>query len=60
MTGIEIALRLPESTPVLLVSGDPAAGGALAELGDRRAWYMPKPFEVATYLDLVSLLVGAT
>jgi DNA-binding NtrC family response regulator len=59
MTGAEIAARLPDGTPVLLVSGDPMAGGALAEIRDRRAWYLPKPFEVDRYLDLVSLLVGA-
>jgi signal transduction histidine kinase len=59
MTGAEIAARLPAGTPVLLVSGDPAAGGALAELRERRVWYLPKPFEIDTYLDLVSLLVGA-
>jgi len=59
MTGVEIAARLPDGTPVLLVSGDPLAGGALAEIRDRRAWYLPKPFEVDRYLDLVSLLVGA-
>ena len=60
MTGVEIAARLPDGTPVLLVSGDPAAGGAIAEIRGRRVWYLPKPFEVDTYLDLVSLLVGAT
>lgn len=56
-TGIEIAGVLPSGTPVLLVSGDAAAGGALVELHDRRAWYLPKPFEAGMYLDLVSLLV---
>ena len=60
MDGIEIATRLAPATPVLLVSGDPAAGVALAEVRGRRAWYLPKPFEVDVYLDLVSLLVGAT
>ena len=40
-----------------MVSGDPAAGAALAEVSERRAWFLPKPFEVETYLDLVSLLV---
>jgi PAS domain S-box-containing protein len=60
VTGTEIAARLPKGTPVLLVSGDLAAGGALAEVRDRRSWYLPKPFEVDVYLDLVSLLVGAT
>ncbi len=60
MTGVEIAGRLPRDTPVLLVSGDPVAGGALAEVRERRAWFLPKPFEVDVYLDLVSLLVGAT
>ena len=40
-----------------MVSSDPAAGAALAEVHERRAWYLPKPFEVETYLDLVSLLV---
>jgi DNA-binding NtrC family response regulator len=59
MTGVEIAARLPDGTPVLLVSGDPMAGGALAEIRERRVWYLPKPFEVERYLDLVSLLVGA-
>ena len=59
MTGIEIATRLAPATPVLLVSGDPIAGVALAEVRGRRAWYLPKPFEVDVYLDLVSLLVGA-
>jgi len=34
-------------------------GGALAEIRERRVWYLPKPFEVERYLDLVSLLVGA-
>jgi len=57
--GLQIATRLAPGTPVLLVSGDPAAGVALAEVRDRRAWYLPKPFEADTYLDLVSLLVGA-
>ena len=60
LTGVEIAARLPAGTPILLVSGDPAAGAALADLRERRAWYLPKPFEVETYLDLVSLLVGST
>ncbi len=59
MDGIQIAARLAPGIPVLLVSGDPAAGVALAEVRERRAWYLPKPFEVDTYLDLVSLLVGA-
>jgi nitrogen-specific signal transduction histidine kinase/CheY-like chemotaxis protein len=59
MTGIEIATRLAPATPVLLVSGDPTAGVALSEVRGRRAWYLPKPFEVDVYLDLVSLLVGA-
>jgi signal transduction histidine kinase/CheY-like chemotaxis protein len=59
MTGVEIAARLPAGTPILMVSGDPAAGAALAEVHERRAWYLPKPFEVETYLDLVSLLVGS-
>jgi signal transduction histidine kinase len=59
MDGIQIAMRLAPGTPVLLVSGDPAAGVALAEVRGRRAWYLPKPFEVDVYLDLVSLLVGA-
>jgi signal transduction histidine kinase len=59
MDGIDIAGRLDPATPVLLVSGDPAAGVALAEVRGRRAWYLPKPFEVDLYLDLVSLLVGA-
>jgi CheY-like chemotaxis protein/anti-sigma regulatory factor (Ser/Thr protein kinase) len=59
MDGIQIATRLAPGTPVLLVSGDPVAGVALAEVRGRRAWYLPKPFEVDTYLDLVSLLVGA-
>ena len=57
-TGVEIAARLAAATPVLLVSGDPVAGAALAEVRGRRAWYLPKPFEVDLYLDLVSLLVG--
>ncbi len=59
MDGIQIATRLAPGTPVLLVSGDPTAGVALAEVRGRRAWYLPKPFEVEVYLDLVSLLVGA-
>ncbi len=59
MNGIQIAARLAPATPVLLVSGDPAAGPALAEVRGRRAWYLPKPFEVDHYLDLVSLLLGA-
>jgi CheY-like chemotaxis protein len=59
MDGVEIATRLAPATPVLLVSGDPAAGVALTEVHGRRAWYLPKPFEVDVYLDLVSLLVGA-
>jgi two-component system sensor histidine kinase FlrB len=58
-TGVQIAERLPDGVPVLFVSGDPAAGGALADVRGRRAWYLPKPFEVGTFLDLVSLLVGA-
>jgi len=57
-TGVKIAQRLPEGVPVLLVSGDPLAGGALAGVHERRAWYLPKPFEIDTLLDLVSLLVG--
>ena len=57
-SGVQIAERLPDGAPVLLVSGDPAAGGALADVHGRRAWYLPKPFEVDTFLDLVSLLVG--
>ncbi len=60
LTGVEIAARLPAGTPILLVSGDPAAGAALADIRERRAWYLPKPFEVETYLDLVSLLVGSS
>ena len=60
LTGIQIAARLPAGTPILMVSGDPAAGAALGELRERRAWYLPKPFAVETYLDLVSLLVGST
>ncbi len=60
MTGVEIATRLAPGTPVLLVSSDPAAGAALAEVRDRRAWYRPKPVEAELYLDLVSLLLGAT
>jgi len=59
MTGVDIASRLAAGTPVLLVSSDPAAGAALAEVHDRRAWYRPKPVEVGLYLDLVSLLLGA-
>ena len=59
VTGVEIAARLPAGTPILMVSGDPAAGAALADVHERRAWYLPKPFEVETYLDLVSLLVGS-
>lgn len=57
-TGVQIAERLPDVVPVLLVSGDPMAGGALADVPARRAWYLPKPFEAETFLDLVSLLVG--
>ncbi len=60
LSGLEIAARLPAGTPILMVSGDPAAGAALADLHERRAWYLPKPFDVETYLDLVSLLVGST
>ena len=60
LTGVEIAARLPAGTPILMVSGDPAAGAALADVHERRAWYLPKPFEVETYLDLASLLVGST
>jgi signal transduction histidine kinase len=59
MDGIQIASRLAPGTPILLVSGDPLAGVALAEVRGRRAWYLPKPFEVDVYLGLVSLLVGA-
>ena len=59
MTGIEIATRLAPGTPVLLVSSDPAAGAALAEVRDRRAWYRPKPVEADLFVDLVSLLLGA-
>jgi signal transduction histidine kinase len=59
MKGTEIATHLDPATPVLLVSGDPTAGVALAEVHGRRAWYLPKPFEVDVCLDLVSLLVGA-
>jgi PAS domain S-box-containing protein len=58
MNGVEIATRLAPDTPVLMVSSDPAAGVALAEVHGRRAWYLPKPFEADVYLDLVSLLVG--
>jgi signal transduction histidine kinase/CheY-like chemotaxis protein len=60
MHGVEIATRLAPDTPVLMVSSDPAAGVALAEVHGRRAWYLPKPFETDVYLDLVSLLVGGT
>jgi signal transduction histidine kinase len=60
MSGIEIATRLAPGTPVLLVSSDPAAGAALAEVRDRRAWYRPKPVEADLFVDLVSLLLGAT
>ena len=60
MNGIDIATRLASGTPVLLVSSDPAAGAALADVRDRRAWYRPKPVEIELYLDLVSLLLGAT
>jgi CheY-like chemotaxis protein len=56
-TGAEIAARLPEGTPILMVSGDAAAGAALGEVHESRIWYLPKPFAVETYLDLVSLLV---
>lgn len=59
MNGVEIAGRLAPDTPVLMVSSDPVAGVALAEVRGRRAWYLPKPFGVDVYLDLVSLLVGA-
>lgn len=58
MTGVEIAAELTPDVPVLLVSGDPAAGAALAEVRGRRAWYLPKPVEMGLYLDLVSLLLG--
>lgn len=57
LTGVEIAARLPVGTPILVVSGDPLAGVALGELQGSRAWYLPKPFRIETYLDLVSLLV---
>jgi PAS domain S-box-containing protein len=57
-SGVQIAERLPDGAPVLLVSADPAAGGALADVHARRAWYLPKPFELDTFLDLVSLLAG--
>jgi two-component system, NtrC family, sensor histidine kinase PilS len=60
LNGIDIATRLAPGTPVLLVSSDPAAGAALAEVRDRRAWYRPKPVEIELFLDLVSLLLGAT
>jgi two-component system, NtrC family, sensor histidine kinase PilS len=60
LTGIDVATRLAPGTPVLLVSSDPAAGAALAEVRDRRAWYRPKPVEIELLLDLVSLLLGAT
>ena len=33
-------------------SGDPTAGVALGEVHGRRAWYLPKPFEVDICLDL--------
>jgi DNA-binding response OmpR family regulator len=59
LTGVEIAASLPAGTPILMVSGDPVAGAALADVHERRAWYLPKPFEVEKYLDLVSLLVGS-
>jgi PAS domain S-box-containing protein len=59
MTGTQIAERLPDGMPILFVSGDPAAGPAIAGMRERRAWYLPKPFEVDTYIDLVSLLVGS-
>jgi len=60
LTGVEVAARLPAGTPILMVSGDPAAGAALADVRERRSWYLPKPFEVEIYLDLVSLLVEST
>jgi PAS domain S-box-containing protein len=56
-TGVEIAKKLPQGVPVLLASGFQGAGGALADVRGRQAWYLPKPFEVGTFLDLVSLLV---
>lgn len=57
--GVDLARRLPAEVPVLVVSGDPAAGAAVAGLEGRRAWFLPKPFEVGIYLDLLSLLVRA-
>jgi len=56
-SGVDIAKKLPAGVPVLLASGYQGAGGALAEVRGRQAWYLPKPFEVETFLDLVSLLV---
>ena len=56
-SGVDIAKQLPAGVPVLLASGYQGAGGALAEVHGRQAWYLPKPFEVETFLDLVSLLV---
>jgi signal transduction histidine kinase len=56
-SGVEIAKELPAGVPVLLASGFQGAGGALADIRGRQAWYLPKPFEVETFLDLVSLLV---
>lgn len=58
-SGVDIAKNLPVGVPVLLASGFQGAGGALAEVRGRQAWYLPKPFEVGTFLDLVSLLVVA-
>jgi CheY-like chemotaxis protein len=58
-SGVEIAKRLPAGLPVLLASGFQGAGGMLADVRGRQAWYLPKPFEVGTFLDLVSLLVVA-
>jgi PAS domain S-box-containing protein len=58
-SGVDIAKKLPDGVPVLLASGCQGAGGALAEVCGRQAWYLPKPFEVGTLLDLVSLLVVA-
>src|SRR5680860_729961 len=36
LTGVEIAARLPAGTPVLMVSGDPAAGAAHVHRQARR------------------------
>ena len=60
LTGVEIAARLPQARRSCWSAVTRRQAPRWPKLHERRAWYLPKPFEVETYLDLVSLLVGST